>query len=171
MTKKLSDLIFNGAKKAPPTERGWWGKNENGELTTCAISAAAHECGLVRQEPDGTVIWSEEMPRVRGGIDRLTGAYDPDRKYIVWPEWFGRLINVLVVPPDACKCHRDRYDLPLSAIVQHMHDAHRWSREAAAMWVESIEKGIERAHANPCPGWGGRAPALVEVRDTVKVEA
>ena len=168
--KKLSDMIFLGAKKSPAVERGWYGVNEEGKMTTCAIMAAAEECGLVAQDGGGHPIFSPELERVTGGTDRLTGAYRPWMTRIKWPDWFYSLLHVRATSPCGCPdAPKGKRSGVVGEIVMHLHDDHKYSREATAMWVESVEKDYERGVTTLCPGWGGRAPVAKEVPNSVLV--
>ena len=84
---------------------------------------------------------------------------------IVLPQWFSRLVDIRVIPPCGCSLGISTF----FNVIPHLHDVHCWTREATAMWVEYVEKSIEVALANPCPGWGGRSPVKVEAGAPVTV--
>lgn len=131
---KLSEAILAGSDKRPATESGWFALNQDGQWTTCAIAAAMEAFGLVvfdggaKNFPGCTL----GVP----GIDRLTGK--PDNNCILPPPWFDALVNVWAGYP--CPCGGEG---TLFKIIQHLHDVHRWSREATALWVGTLEeKGV-----------------------------
>ena len=47
--KKLSEMIWDGSKKRPPTSQGWFNLGPDGKIQTCAIAAAMDDAGLLVQ--------------------------------------------------------------------------------------------------------------------------
>ena len=65
-------------------------------------------------------------------------------------EWFFDVLEgtIRTCPMDGCK-----KKLVLSALIVHINDAHRWSREQIATWLESVN-----GKANGTTGTTGAAP-------------
>jgi hypothetical protein len=119
MELKLSDAIKLGAMMKPQG----FGRIYDGE-NTCAFGAAYDAIGILERLCD-------EFKR---GVHPLLSEEGQIRKYYEFTGW--RVSRVL--------CPQCGVSQPFFAIT-HLNDDHRWSREAIAGWVESLEKQSEIA--------------------------
>lgn len=58
----------------------------------------------------------------------------------------------IVVRSFPCGCSPTRYRQHVDGVAAHLNDDHKWSREAIAEWVETIEKKLETEQATPTAG-------------------
>jgi hypothetical protein len=56
---------------------------------------------------------------------------------LVWQVWPWMQVGTVRCPVDGCAI--SRIDLSANNTISHLNDYHRWTREAIAQWVESIE--------------------------------
>jgi len=120
---KLSEAIREGSKLSI---QGFGGLGEGAQ--TCALGAA------------GEWVWYET-----GGAACL-----PQGNWTLLP-----LVDAVVhVSPCGCEfvCAGEYglgsyYDNSVAAIIAHLNDTHKWSREAIAEWVEVIENKLEQERA------------------------
>lgn len=140
---KLSDAIRVGAKMRPPSERGWNDVGPDGNYRSCAIMAAAEAAGLF------TIVGSVAMkgPNYRPpALNNQQPARD-DRPVglaaRLSDEWSLVLSRMAPAP---CRCAKTEAlweSSQVLLIVWHLHDIHKWSREAVAEWIGVIENEIE----------------------------
>lgn len=138
MDMKLSDAIRNGAKRHPASESGWTDIGPDGEIRTCALMAAAEEAGIVLCKDGGV----EMGPNGRqiGYSDDMRGGGEP----LVWvkaPDAWETVMVAVEMPP--CPCAVYGLKEMVAVIIWHLHDIHRWSREAVSEWVGTVENKIE----------------------------
>jgi len=137
---KLSEAIRVGSKMHPASECGWNDVGPNGEIRTCALLAAAEGAGIF------TFIGNVSMPgpnyRPPQGPDQFIRdeTVGMGTKAAVPEEW-NALLNTHEIPP--CECKTLRMASPVLLLVWHLHDVHRWSREAVAEWIEMLENAME----------------------------
>jgi hypothetical protein len=138
MDMKLSDAIRGGAKRRPASESGWADVGPDGEVRTCALLAAAEEAGIFMVEngqmvmgPNGRPSGAKVDPR-EGGEPALSAKM---------PEDWNPVTMALELPP--CACSQHGFLAEVIVIIWHLHDIHRWSREAVAEWIGTIEEKIE----------------------------
>lgn len=118
---KLSEAILNGCSYKPQI----FGNLAN-DYGVCALGAALCGKGMFpSKRPSGNWNWN-----LQDGVK-------------IWKELWPYVVNF----PDKCfVCNMPRLnETPEVWIISHLNDDHKWSREAIAMWVESIEKKLENA--------------------------
>jgi len=119
---KLSEKIRSGAKLAPQ----FFGGLGDGSNGTCAIGAALHAVG--------------ELLACQGPM-RQKSCYD------VFP-----VLWVRAGCPCDCenpkRIHSGREVNTMGEAIAHLNDNHRWSREAIAEWVETIENKLDAEAAS-----------------------
>lgn len=137
----LSEAIRIGSKMRPASEYGWNDLGPDGEIRTCALTAAAEAYGIwtikdnvISRGPK----WTEPenlrpYPHERGPIEADMMSKTPD-------EWVA-IENTDEIPP--CSCGNLRIAGPVTVIIWHLQDVHRWSREAVAEWVEQAELRLD----------------------------
>lgn len=139
----LSDAIRTGAKMRPASELGWVDTGPDGEARTCALMAAAEGAGLMFYADRR---FHARSPLVRipsGTVDRRTGLVAlEDKKTLPLPSEWSRVINHVLLPP--CACAPLGGADSVETIIWHLHDLHRWSREAVAEWIGTIEDKLEK---------------------------
>lgn len=132
---KLSEAIRLGAMFTPQTRghlertrrRWFFGLVGPVVLETCALGAAflAAGCGSRQGKQVGT------GRGFRGEIVKEGTMY---REILTPPGW--RPLMWCVAP---CPGRCDGFTLPVHQMIPHLNDAHFWTREQIADWVETIE--------------------------------
>lgn len=108
---ELSEAIRIGSEMRPQCYGAMYGfYDHTNTLGTCALGAAYEGAGISMEAWDGDNTFRQKFPIVKR-VASCPGCKAP---------WMTGTI--------------------LSNIVMHLNDAHRWSRGAIAMWVETIEK-------------------------------
>lgn len=131
---KFSAAIRLGSQMNKPTKKGWYGRNEQGEMETCAIVAGMIGGGFIR-EGEGVTLEPVGKCETTANYDKRSGTFVNAIKCPA--EWMAVAASV---EPFPCGCNTlDN----VWGCIQHLHDEHQWTREAAADWVEKIEKKFE----------------------------
>jgi hypothetical protein len=126
----LSDAIREGCKIAPvQLYRQFFDRfSELGRFAffsvpkgACALGAALYGSGGFND------VFASEM--------RHPGAEASSR--------FPILLSLTICPTAACPLFVGGTTLELGNVVTHLNDEHRWTREAIAMWVETLEQKID----------------------------
>lgn len=138
---KLSEAIRVGSKLRAASERGWSDLGPDGQLRTCALSAAAEGAGLFTMIGMTTIPGPNWLkPVEEDGVVRDESQTTGVRSRV--PDEWVAVTSRKEVPP--CHCGERFYILDtVMTLVWHLHDMHGWSREATAEWIETIEKRIE----------------------------
>lgn len=137
---KLSEAIRVGSKLRPASERGWVDYGPHMELRSCAMMAAAEAAGLFVCEGNRFVP-GPDAALTPDLVDQRTGEpFFGDS--VAVPEDWQRVTRSTRIPPCACGTRGVRGGV--MELIWHLHDVHRWSREAVAEWIETVEKDIER---------------------------
>lgn len=169
MDMKLSEAIRNGSKLRPASEHGWVDWDEKGNPRTCALVAACEATGLISH--DGTTWHAGKDAHVSRPqhVDARTGVVEePGAFAVVMPPEWSLISNAREIPPCPCKVHGLSDEV--MTIIWHLHDIHRWSREAVAEWIGTVEEKVEKRNAvnqkvpRPLEKQTDDAPALAETR-------
>ena len=136
---KLSDAIRKGSLESI-ARQGSYIEYEENECFACVLGAAALGCGVVvRADVPGMGRLPEYLNDL-GTLGMFKGLLER------YPE----IINMIACPVEWCNCpcksapsHLDwgygSKEAPLGVVIEHLFEQHDWSREAIAMWVETVE--------------------------------
>ncbi len=138
---KLSEAILKGSEKNKQCFDGHFGVSEDGKVTTCAISAAAIACGVLNE--DGSIAEGNILI----ALDQRTGQMI---RQVAAPASFDVINQNEYYSP--CNCPFAKTELEYGTyIIWHLNDIHHWTREAVALWVETLENEIEKNKAQEQP--------------------
>ncbi len=139
---KLSEAILKGSEKNKQCFDGHFGLEDDGKITTCALSAGAVAEGII----DDQGKFDKTNPNVKLGWDSRTGgmSYQMDM-----PADWSSVTDELHKSP--CGCEFSKSKQSGTDIIWHLNDYHHWTREAVALWVETLENEIEKNKAQEQP--------------------
>lgn len=148
---KLSEAIRAGSKQHEASEVGWDDRHPTtGKIRTCTMVAALVAEGLL--EDNGGSCLDVVSGRIGPAANNRTNTVEGFTMVVVRnPLRWRKVTSYQTLPPCPCK----QYGIQAEAvtIITHLHDIHRWSREATAEWVETIEKKLEteKPKSEPAP--------------------
>lgn len=116
---RLSDAMRLGAALRPQAFGHLHRHHVREGQTTCAMGAAAEAIGLLRFDETGAALQTTDQ-----SIDHSLRR--------VWP-WLLK---------QQCHCGVCPVTGMALAVILHLNDHHRWTREAIAQWVAGIEREI-----------------------------
>ena len=100
------------------------------------------------------------------GIDDRTGARVPGgRRTLALPAEWGVTTSEVILPP--CACASRGGSATVEVIIWHLHDMHRWSREAVAEWIGTVEDSIQE-RAEKYRAWLAAVEAAVAQQEEKK---
>ena len=135
---KLSIAMRRGSKLREASERGWNDIGPNGELRSCALMAAAEAAGLFMVEDGAFVMGPYGVPSKDSTNYRSGGVAEVT---VQAPPHWETLLERMELPP--CLCAEHGGEAQVIILIWHLHDMHRWSREAVAEWIEMLEGNLE----------------------------
>ena len=138
---KLSDAIRAGCKQHEASEVGWDDRHpETGKIRTCAMVAALVGEGFVIDNGGQDLVPTAKTYPVEGE-SRTQSVEGAKTVSVLMPEHWRAVAWHKTLPP--CSCSRSGVTGDVIDIITHLHDIHRWSREAAAEWVGIVEEKLE----------------------------
>ena len=127
---KLSEAIREGSKLSKQAFGNLLRADGSGDR--CALGAAYHAAGI-------NMILTNGARFLTGEVYIPQDASSP---FQIFPIFF----KSVDLP---CDCHSNNSGYNVFGAVPHLNDYHRWSREAIAEWVETVEDKLESIDIPP----------------------